>query len=54
MTWLITRVMTEIVTGMRHSLAAVPHAEELDAVVEGIVLGVLEKVMGLPSPDVVH
>lgn len=54
MTVLLVHALTELVRAMRHPLALVPSPAEVDQVLEGLALGALEKVMGLPSPDVVH
>lgn len=55
MTRLVLRVLTETVRGMRHPDALPPSREELDQVLDGIALGVIEKVMGpRPTPELVH
>lgn len=54
MTSTLVRAMTELVRGMRDPRAQVPSREEINEVIEGIAIGVLEKVMGPRTADVVH
>ena len=54
MTRLILRAYTDLVLGMRRPDARPPSREEIDQVLGGVALGVLEHVMGPPIPDVVH
>lgn len=50
----IVRALTHLVVGMRNPVALPPSQQELNEVIEGVALGVLEKVMGLPTPGTVH
>jgi hypothetical protein len=54
MTGVIVRALTELVRRMRRPDALPPSREELNEVLEGFALGVLEKVMGPPTQEVVH
>lgn len=54
MTRTMLRALTALVVGMRHPDALPASMEEIQAVIEGVSLGVLEKTMGLPTPEVVH
>lgn len=55
MTKLLVSVTTELVASMRRGLAAAPSQAELDEVIEGIALGVIERIMGpRPTSEVVH
>lgn len=51
----LARALTAIVVGMRRPAVLPPSDDELSAVLDGLALGAIEKVLGAsPTPELVH